>query len=88
MAMLDERMTRGEQAWIDEQKRAALEYLTEAWSGALAEGIEPDILANAALFAALSELVGVYGENAVAELAAGLPDRIRCGDFTRDRSLQ
>ena len=37
---------------IAEQKRAALALLTEAWDEAIAEGIEPDILAHAALFTA------------------------------------
>ena len=78
----------GEDAQIDEQKRAAYEYLIEAWDEALAEGIEPDILANTALFAAFTELVSIYGETAVAELASRLPTRIQSGDYTRDRSLQ
>lgn len=73
---------------IAEQKRAALAYLTEAWDEAIAEGIEPDILAHAALFAALSDLIDTYGEDAVADLTVSLPDRIRRGEFTLQRTIQ
>jgi hypothetical protein len=73
---------------IAEQKRAALAYLTEAWDEAIAEGIQPDILAHAALFAALSDLIDAYGEEAVADLAVSLPDRIRRGEFTLPRTIQ
>jgi hypothetical protein len=75
-------------AEIAEQKRAALAYLTEAWDEAVAEGIEPDIMAHAALFASLSDLIDTYGEEAVAELAVSLPDRIRRGEFTLQRTIQ
>ncbi|MBN9432026.1 MAG: hypothetical protein J0I45_06270 [Bosea sp.] len=75
-------------AEIAEQKRAALAYLTEAWDEAVAEGIEPDIMAHAALFASLSDLIDTYGEDAVAELAVSLPDRIRRGEFTLQRTIQ
>ena len=76
------------EATVAEQKRAALAYLTEAWDEAIAEGIEPDILAHAALFAALSDLIDTYGEDAVADLAVSLPDRIRRGEFTLQRTIQ
>lgn len=73
---------------IAEQKRAALAYLTEAWDEAVAEGIEPDIMAHAALFAALSDLIDTYGEEAVADLTVSLPDRVRRGEFTLLRTVQ
>ena len=49
-----------------EQKQAALRYILDAWEDALHDGIEPEMLANAALFAALADLIGAYGEDAVA----------------------
>lgn len=73
---------------IAEQKRAALAYLTEAWDEAIAEGIEPDILAHAALFTALADLIDTYGEDAVADLTVSLPDRVRRGEFTLLRTVQ
>jgi hypothetical protein len=39
-------------------------------------------MAHAALFAAFRELVTTYGEDAVAEFAQGLPDRVRGGAFS------
>lgn len=77
-----------EQSSIAEQKKVALAYLTQAWGEAVAEGVDSDILAHAALFAALSDLVLSYGEDAVAELAATLQDRIRNREFTLAQTLQ
>jgi hypothetical protein len=73
---------------IAEQKKVALAYLTQAWDDAVAEGVESDVLAHAALFAALSDLILSYGEEAVAELAASLEGRIRNREFTLSRTLQ
>ena len=39
------------------QKQAALRYILDAWEEALHDGIEPEMLANAALFAALADLI-------------------------------
>jgi hypothetical protein len=73
---------------IAEKKRVALTYLIEAWDEAVAEGVDSEILAHAALFAALSDLISTYGEEAVAGLAQRLPERIRAGEFTLDRQVQ
>ena len=50
------------------------------------DGIE--MLANAALFAALSDLIAVYGEDAVAKMTTGLSRRIHHGEFTLKRTPQ
>jgi len=73
---------------IAEKKRLALTYLAEAWEAARAEGVEPEILAHAALFRAFAELVETYGEDAVAGLAARLPERIKAFEFSLQRSMQ
>ena len=65
-----------------EQKQAALSYLNEAWAEARHEGVDGDCLAQASLFAAFAELVGTYGEDAVAKFVEGLPVRIRNGEFS------
>ena len=70
------------------QKQAALRYILDAWEEALHDGIEPEMLANAALFAALADLIGVYGEDAVAKMASGLSRRIHHGEFTLRRTSQ
>ena len=69
-------------------KQAALRYILDAWEEALHDGIEPEMLANAALFAALADLIGVYGENAVAKMTTGLSRRIQHGEFTVKRTSQ
>lgn len=66
----------------------ALNYILEAWEEGAASGIAPELLAYAALFTALSDLVAVYGEDAVAKLADGLVGRIRSGEFSLDRRRQ
>ena len=71
-----------------EQKYAALKYILDAWQEALHDGIEPEMLANAALFAALTDLIGVYGEDAVANMTNGLSRRILHGEFTLKRTPQ
>ena len=65
-----------------EQKRAALGYLNEAWAEARHDGVDGDCLAQASLFAAFAELVGTYGEDAVAKFVEGLPVRVRNGEFS------
>jgi hypothetical protein len=69
-------------------KQAALRYILDAWEEALHDGIEPEMLANAALFAALADLIGVYGEDAVAKMTNGLSRRIHHGEFTLRRTSQ
>ncbi|MBI5131031.1 MAG: hypothetical protein HZA66_16445 [Rhodopseudomonas palustris] len=65
-----------------EQKQTALSYLSEAWAEALHEGVDGDCLAQASLFTAFAELVGTYGEDAVAKFVEGLPGRVRNGEFS------
>ena len=65
-----------------EQKQAALSYLSEAWAEARHDGVDGDCLAQASLFAAFAELVGTYGEDAVAKFVEGLPMRVRNGEFS------
>jgi hypothetical protein len=72
----------------DEKKQAALRYIMEAWEEAVYDGIEPELLANAAFFAALSDLVSSYGEEAVARMTEGLPRRVNNGEFTLYRITQ
>ena len=70
------------------QKQAALRFILDAWEEALHDGIGPEMLANAALFAALADLIGVYGEDAVAKMSSGLSRRIHHGEFTLKRTSQ
>jgi hypothetical protein len=70
------------------ERQIALEYIAEAWNQAEDDGLEPSALAQASLFAALAALVKRHGERITAELVATLPDRVRAGEYTLDRTLQ
>jgi hypothetical protein len=67
---------------LSAEKHAALSYVAEAFAEAELDGLDGDCMAQAALFAAFRELVQTYGEEAAAEYAGTLPDRIRSGAFT------
>ena len=69
-------------------KQAALSYVTEAFAEAEFDGLDADCMAQAALFAAFTELVATYGEDAVADYAATLPDKIRSGAFSLAMALR
>jgi hypothetical protein len=66
----------------EEQKRFALEAILAAWDEALRKGVDAEMLASTAIFAALADMVDIYGEEAVAEMCDGLPARVRAGEFT------
>lgn len=86
--MLDEGTIDEAAEALAEKKRAAFEILSDAMAEAEAEGIDYEIVTQATLFALFTELVGTYGEAAVAEFARRLPQRIEDGEFTLDRRLQ
>jgi len=66
----------------EDERRAAFNYISEAWEEARFDGIDGDCLAQVALFSALNELVATYGEDATCRFAEGLAARIRAGEFT------
>jgi predicted YcjX-like family ATPase len=71
-----------------EAKQAALRYILEAWEEAIYDGINPDAVATAAIFAALSDMIASYGEEPVALMCERLPERIRSGEFTVGKTTQ
>jgi predicted YcjX-like family ATPase len=71
-----------------EQKQAALRYMIEAWEEALFDGIDPDAVASAAIFAALSDMIEAYGEEPVAVMCERMPERVRKGEFTVIKTRQ
>jgi len=86
--MLDETLAQDLDWTVADQKRAAFEMITDAMAEAEAEGIERDIVTQAALFAVFTDLVSTWGEAAVAAFAERLPQRALAGEFTIDRRLQ
>ncbi len=73
---------------LDCERMKALSLIVAAWEEASDCGIASELMAYAALYAALSDLVAVFGEDNVADLAAGLGDRIRSGEFTLYETVQ
>ena len=69
-------------------KQAALRYILEAWEEAIYDGLDPDCIATAAIFAALSDMIATYGEEPVAVMCERLPERIRSGEFTVGKTTQ
>jgi hypothetical protein len=72
---------------LSAQKREAFVRISEAWQEALGNGIEPEVLAHVALFAAFGDLVATYGESAVADFAERLSGRIAAGEFSISSSV-
>lgn len=68
-----------------EQKQAALRLMLDAFAEGDLDGIHPDCMAQAALFASLKEFVSAYGEEPVARFVENLPNRVRNGEFTLRR---
>ncbi|MES2906651.1 MAG: hypothetical protein V4691_06440 [Pseudomonadota bacterium] len=65
-----------------EQRQLALSYLTGAWIEAVSNGLDPDYIAEAALEAALKELVALKGENYVEGLLKNLAPRVHNGEYS------
>ena len=76
------------QSGLEERKREALEHILSAWSEANDAGIEPEVVASMAIYAALADLAETMGTEALADLAAELPQRIRHGEFSVPHTLQ
>ena len=70
----------------DENSVRALNLILEAWDQGAESGVKPEQMAYAALFTALTDLVALFGEEAVLKLARGLEARVENGEFTLDRA--
>jgi hypothetical protein len=72
-------------ALIREEKRlTALESQNEAWAEGISAGIEPEILAEAALATAFAELLRSGGEQAALALLDRMRERVIAGEFEPD----
>lgn len=69
----------------DKANVQALNLILEAWDQGAENGVKPEQMAYAALFTALTDLVAMFGEDAVLKLAKGLETRIQQGEFSLDR---
>lgn len=67
---------------LDSESGDALRIMLCARDHGLECGIPPERLAYAAIFTALSDLVILFGEDAVTTLVAGLQHRVQVGEFS------
>ncbi len=72
----------------DDARVKALNYILEAWEEGTGSGIAPELMAYAALYTALTDLVASFGEEPVISLVNGLGPRVRKGEFKLYRSRQ
>lgn len=74
------------EALVREEKRlTAVESHSEAWAEGLSAGIEPEIIAEAALTTAFGELARSSGEDAALALIERMRDRVVAGEFLPER---
>lgn len=72
----------------DDESIRALSLILAAWDEGTETGVAPELMAYAALFTALTDLVALFGELAVAKMAKGLERRVELGEFTLNRTRQ
>lgn len=69
-------------ALVREEKRlTAVESHNEAWAEGLSAGIEPEIIAEAALATAFGELLRASGETAALGLLDRMREKVIAGEF-------
>jgi hypothetical protein len=73
---------------IQEKLQVALELQHDAWAESTADGIETEIIADAAMITAIRETVRALGEDQAEALIASLRERILAGEFSPERVLQ
>lgn len=73
---------------VHEKMQAAMEYQHEAWADGAADGIEPEILADAAIALAMRETVRIHGEDKAEAMLELLRERILAGEFSPRRTVQ
>jgi hypothetical protein len=72
------------EALVREEKRlTAVESHNEAWAEGLSAGIEPEIIAEAALATAFAELTRSGGEEAALALLERMREKVIAGEFER-----
>ncbi|MEL6227243.1 MAG: hypothetical protein AAFR01_09520 [Pseudomonadota bacterium] len=66
----------------------ALSLMMTVWEEGVDCGVAPELLAYAAMYTALTDLVTAFGEDAVSDLMQGLVTRVQAGEFTLPTTLQ
>lgn len=73
---------------VQEKLQVALELQHDAWAESTADGIETEIIADAAMITAIRETVRALGEDQAEALVDSLRERILAGEFSPERVLQ
>ena len=73
---------------VHEKMQAALEYQNEAWADGIADGIEPEIIADAAFALAMRETIRIHGEDGAEAVLESLRSRLLAGEFSPERRFQ
>lgn len=73
---------------VQEKLQVAMELQHDAWAESTADGIEPEIIADAAMITAIRETVRALGEEQAEALVESLRGRILAGEFSPERILQ
>ncbi len=85
---MEHRLNEIDEMIVHEKMQVALEHQSDAWADGVADGIEPEILADAALATAMRETVRLFGEDGAEALVEQLKERILSGEFSPLRSVQ
>lgn len=72
----------------DDDSLKALHFILEAWEEGTGSGIAPELMAYAALYTALTDLVGSFGEDHVSTMVDGLRGRVLGGEFSVNTRTQ
>lgn len=72
----------------EEQKHAAHEFQSEAWVGGISNGIEPEILAEAAFDTALKYLLQARNEKQVLKFLSHMRDKVIMGKLSDHKTIQ
>jgi hypothetical protein len=73
---------------VHEKMQVALEHQNEAWADGMADGIEPEIIADAAIALAMRETIRMHGETGAEEMLESLRQRMLAGEFSPQRVIQ
>jgi hypothetical protein len=72
----------------DDDSLVALGLMLAVWEEGAECGVASELIAYAALYTALTDLVTDFGEEAVADLMTQLSRRVRSGEFSIAETLQ
>lgn len=72
----------------DDHSVKALHYILEAWEEGTESGVAPELMAYAAIYTALTDLVAAFGEDSVIGLVKSLVPRVESGEFTLYRGTR